>query len=103
VNLPTGTVTFLFTDTESSTKLWETQSDAMQIALERHDLLQRRQPWGNCRSTRSTSLPGALHDESQTISRELGGRLSIVYLLVALAEAWAKDRAMTMEDAIELA
>ena len=34
---PTGTVTFLFTDIEGSTKLWEQNTQAMQIALARHD------------------------------------------------------------------
>jgi class 3 adenylate cyclase len=34
---PTGTVTFLFTDIEGSTKLWEQHAQAMQIALARHD------------------------------------------------------------------
>jgi predicted ATPase/class 3 adenylate cyclase len=35
--LPSGTVTFLFTDIEGSTALWEVAPDAMQAALERHD------------------------------------------------------------------
>jgi class 3 adenylate cyclase len=34
---PTGTVTFLFTDIEGSTRLWEQDSSAMQVALARHD------------------------------------------------------------------
>jgi predicted ATPase/class 3 adenylate cyclase len=34
---PTGTVTFLFTDIEGSTRLWEQDSSAMQLALARHD------------------------------------------------------------------
>ena len=35
--LPTGTVTFLFTDIEGSTRLWEQNTQAMQLALARHD------------------------------------------------------------------
>ena len=35
--LPTGTVTFLFTDIEGSTRMWERDASAMQSALARHD------------------------------------------------------------------
>lgn len=35
--LPTGTVTFLFTDIEGSTKLWEEFPEAMKSALSKHD------------------------------------------------------------------
>ena len=38
-NLPTGTVTFLLTDVEGSTRLWEQNSEAMHHALIRHDAL----------------------------------------------------------------
>src|SRR5687768_7238004 len=38
-NLPTGTVTFLFTDIEGSTKLWEEQPEETRAALPRHDQL----------------------------------------------------------------
>jgi class 3 adenylate cyclase len=34
---PAGTLTFLFTDIEGSTKLWEHDAPAMQMALTRHD------------------------------------------------------------------
>ena len=34
---PTGTVTFLFTDREGSTKMWERDSRAVSEALARHD------------------------------------------------------------------
>jgi class 3 adenylate cyclase len=36
-DLPTGTVTFLFTDVEGSTKLWERYPEAMQATMARHD------------------------------------------------------------------
>src|SRR5215212_12184 len=37
--LPVGTVTFLLTDIEGSTRLWETEPEAMEVALQRHDRL----------------------------------------------------------------
>ena len=37
--LPTGTVTFLFTDLEGSTRLWEEDREAMAAAVARHDAL----------------------------------------------------------------
>ncbi len=40
--LPAGTVTFLFTDIEGSTQLWEAHAEAMTIALARHDALLRQ-------------------------------------------------------------
>jgi predicted ATPase/class 3 adenylate cyclase len=40
-NLPSGTITFLFTDIEGSTRLWEHQPAAMKPALARHDTLLR--------------------------------------------------------------
>ena len=39
--LPSGTVTFLFTDIEGSTQLWDAAPDAMRVALARHDALVR--------------------------------------------------------------
>jgi len=41
VHHPSGTVTFLFTDIEQSTRMWETRREAMQVALARHDQLLR--------------------------------------------------------------
>src|SRR5262245_20166284 len=40
--LPSGTVTFLFTDIEGSTKLWEQHPQAMRSALARHDSILRQ-------------------------------------------------------------
>ena len=39
--MPKGTVTFLFTDIEGSTRMWEAHPRAMQAALARHDTLLR--------------------------------------------------------------
>src|SRR4051794_39794165 len=41
VDLPRGTVTFLFTDIEGSTALWERDRNAMAAAVERHLALLR--------------------------------------------------------------
>ena len=38
-NLPSGTVTFLFTDIEGSTQLWEKYPEAMKSALANHDAI----------------------------------------------------------------
>ena len=40
--LPTGSVTFRFTDIEGSTQRWDAHPDAMRAALERHDTLMRQ-------------------------------------------------------------
>src|SRR5262245_37075125 len=40
-DLPTGTVTFVFTDIEGSTRLWEHEPQATRAALVRHDALVR--------------------------------------------------------------
>jgi class 3 adenylate cyclase len=39
--LPAGTVTFLFTDLEVSTRLWDQEPEAMRAALARHDAILR--------------------------------------------------------------
>jgi len=41
MNLPSGTLTFLFTDIEGSTRLWEQYPQTMPAALARHDALLR--------------------------------------------------------------
>ena len=42
MSVSTGTVTFLFTDIEGSTQLWEKAPEAMRMALARHDEIVRR-------------------------------------------------------------
>ncbi len=41
VQAPTGTVTFLFTDVQGSTRLWQQHPEAMAVALARHDEIMR--------------------------------------------------------------
>ena len=41
VEIPTGTVTLLFTDIEGSTRLWEAEPEAMTRGLRRHDEIMR--------------------------------------------------------------
>jgi len=38
---PSGTVTFLFTDVENSTRLWEKSPESMEVSLRRHDAILR--------------------------------------------------------------
>jgi hypothetical protein len=40
--LSSGTLTFLVTDIEGSTRWWQDAPDAMQIALARHDVILRQ-------------------------------------------------------------
>ena len=42
VDVPSGTVTFLFTDIEDSTRRWDQEPAAMSVALARHDHLLRQ-------------------------------------------------------------
>ena len=46
--IPTGTVTFLFTDIEGSTRRWEHEPDVMKEELARHDSI-LRSAVDNCR------------------------------------------------------
>jgi len=45
--LPTGTVTFLLTDIEGSTRLWENVPEAMEVVLDRHNQLLTREIEGH--------------------------------------------------------
>jgi class 3 adenylate cyclase len=57
--LPSGTVTFLFTDLEGSTRLWEEHPEAMRAALAEHDELIREAVVGNRGHVVKTTGDGA--------------------------------------------
>jgi class 3 adenylate cyclase len=57
-SLPSGTVTFLFTDIEGSTGLWDAHPESMRLALARHDALLRAAVAGHGRTVFSTGGDG---------------------------------------------
>ena len=88
LRLPTGTVTFLFTDIEGSTKLWEAQPDLMRTALARHDALMRKAIFGAngyVFKTVGDAFCAAFAMASDAVSAVLAAQLAIV------AEPWPKE------------
>ncbi len=77
------TVTFLFTDIEGSTELWEREPAAMELALARHDLLVRE----------------AIERQRGTVFKALGDAFCAVFAAApdALAAALAAQRALVAE------
>ena len=55
--LPSGTVTFLFTDIEDSTRLWEVHPEAMRLALARHDAMKT---WPSSSTMAMSSKPSGM-------------------------------------------
>lgn len=82
---PTGTITFLFTDVERSTRLWEQSPEAMRAALTRHDAL-------------AADLVGA-HDGLLIKSRGEGDSLFAVFAAApdAVHAACALQQALAVE------
>ena len=83
--LPTGTVTFLFTDIEGSTRLWEAHHAAMQVALPRHDALVRHcvsAHGGHVFKTGGDAFCAAFHTAADALSAALEAQRSLY------AERW---------------
>ena len=83
-NLPDGTVTFLYTDLEGSTALWERHPQAMQAAVARHDALLRQ----------------AITTHRGHVFRAAGDGLCAAFAVApdAVAAALAGQRALHAED-----
>jgi LuxR family maltose regulon positive regulatory protein len=81
--LPTGTLTFLFTDIERSTQLWEQHPQAMPAALARHDAIVRT----------------AIQDYRGVVFKTVGDGVHAVFAQAAdaLAAAQAAQRALHAE------
>src|SRR5690242_10850326 len=82
-DLPGGTVTFLFTDIEGSTKLWENYPEAMRTALACHDNL----------------LKAAIHSHGGHVFKTVGDAFCAVFSTApaALSAALAAQRALHAE------
>ena len=97
MRLPTGTVTFLFTDIEGSTKLWEQFPDAMKAALARHDaILQEaiQQNNGYLVKTTGDGCLAAFH----TAPEALDAALTLQHALST--EAWPSDTPLNVRAAL---
>ncbi|MFL5805025.1 MAG: helix-turn-helix domain-containing protein, partial [Roseiflexaceae bacterium] len=82
--LPSGTVTFLFTDVEGSTRLWEQHQEAMHQALARHDAILRQ----------------AIAAHSGHMFKTMGDAVYAAFASApdALSAALAAQRALLIED-----
>ncbi|MSP12497.1 MAG: adenylate/guanylate cyclase domain-containing protein, partial [Chloroflexi bacterium] len=83
-SLPSGTVTFLFSDVEGSTKLWQAHPEAMKTALARHDTL----------------LRATIESRDGYVFKTVGDEFCAAFptALAALAAALAIQRALHAED-----
>ena len=86
--LPTGTVTFLFTDIEGSTHLWEQYPQAMQSALARHDAILHR----------------CIESHGGAVFKTVGDAFYAAFAVApdALAAAVAVQRALSAEDWVDI-
>ena len=86
-SLPTGTVTFLFTDIEGSTRLWERHPEAISEALASHDEILRAVVETNKGSVVKTTGDG-VHAVFSTATDALEAALQAQKSL--LGEEWAE-------------
>jgi class 3 adenylate cyclase len=86
--VPTGTVTFMFTDIEGSTARWEQHPEAMRIALARHDSVLKasiRNHEGIVFSEMGDGLAAAFARAGQAVAAAVEAQQALC------AEPWAED------------
>jgi predicted ATPase/class 3 adenylate cyclase len=79
-DLPSGTVTFLFTDLERSTRLWEEDPKAMRTAMARHDALLEdaiTRHGGVVFSHRGDGMAAAFGSAPQAVAAAVDGQLAL--------------------------
>ena len=79
-DLPTGTVTLMFTDIEGSTRLWEAHAAAMRAALARHDALLRHcigDQQGHVFKTGGDAFCAAFHTASDALAAALDAQRAL--------------------------
>jgi predicted ATPase/class 3 adenylate cyclase len=97
VGVPSGTVTFLFTDIEGSTRLWETASAAMGVALERHNLIVRaaiEEAGGYVFATGGDGFAAAFARAADGLVAALGAQEALE------AEIWPEDASIRVRMAL---
>jgi predicted ATPase/class 3 adenylate cyclase len=84
VQIPTGTVTLLFTDIEGSTRMWDAEPEAMTLGLRRHDEI----------------LRGTIEQAGGYVFKTVGDAFCAAFSTAeaALAAAVAAQRALTGQD-----
>jgi predicted ATPase/class 3 adenylate cyclase len=92
--LPTGTVTFLFTDIEGSTKLWEQYPEAMKSALAKHDAIMRQSVESNCGQIVKTTGDG-IHAVFETAAKGVAGAFAAQQALQA--ETWDEIKPRSLQ------
>ena len=95
--LPSGTLTFLLTDIEGSTTLWERQPAAMQSALARHDAILREgieRCGGRVFKTAGDAFYAAFEEASAAVTAALSVQCALG------AEAWPTARPLRVRMAL---
>jgi predicted ATPase/class 3 adenylate cyclase len=78
--VPSGTVTFLFTDLENSTRLWEEHPEAMKVALTHHDEIVRsaiESRHGHVVKATGDGFHGAFHSAHDAFDAALDAQVAL--------------------------